>query len=278
MFAIPYDPSRESLFHPGRADDFFMHGPISSEAALCAEMSRLAYVKEVPRLQKYLERAGFALVTAMGYDRPGTQAFVATSSGGGARPVAVVAFRGTEPDDPTDLFADARFTKVTWDGAGRVHEGFRNALPDPAALGPMIPAGARVLFTGHSLGAALATLAAALRRPDHLYTFGSPRVGDAEFASGLHGVDHARYVDCCDLVTLVPPEFAGYVHAGDLRYIDRHGVVGAAPSEDAVAKDRVEASAEYVFRYAVFHGTVAARQLADHAPINYISGVMGLRP
>src|SRR2546430_3865218 len=38
-------------------------------------------------------------------------------------------------------------------------------------------------------------------------------------------VDHGRYVDCCDLVTRVPPEFLGYVHVGALRYIDRNGTV-----------------------------------------------------
>ncbi|MBI3229487.1 MAG: hypothetical protein HYZ45_04655 [Burkholderiales bacterium] len=56
MLSMPYDSSRASLFHPGDADDFFGFGALPSEAALCAEMARLAYVKEIERLKAYLQR------------------------------------------------------------------------------------------------------------------------------------------------------------------------------------------------------------------------------
>ena len=47
MYKIPYDASRSSLYHPGDAVNFFQFGDtIHNEDALCAEMSRLAYVKE----------------------------------------------------------------------------------------------------------------------------------------------------------------------------------------------------------------------------------------
>ena len=36
-----------------------------------------------------------------------------------------------------------------------------------------------MLYTGHSMGDALAILAASLRRPRAVYTFGAPRMGDA---------------------------------------------------------------------------------------------------
>lgn len=277
MFAIPYDPTRASLYLPGRADNFFMYGPISSEAALCAEMSRVAYVREKERLEIYLKRADFTLVEAIGYDRRGTQFFIAKSDYA-ARPVMIVAFRGTELEDPTDVFVDLRLAKGFWEGAGKVHEGFRDALPDLAALGGEVPSDARVLYTGHSLGAALATLAAALHRPTYLYTFGSPRVGDAEFVASIFGIDHERYVDCCDLVAKVPPDDLGYLHVDFLRYIDRHGRVLPSPSEQAMTHDQLQASAEYLYKYAPFSGNVLARQGADHAPINYVSAVMGLRP
>jgi hypothetical protein len=283
MLTMPYDATRESLFHPGNANDFFKHGPISSDAALCAEMARLAYVKEPARLEKFLTDGGFTLTAKIGYDNSrGTQAFVAARAGA----LTVVAFRGTEPEDPTDLFADARFERVAWtvDGMamGTVHRGFaeafRSRFPDDAKFRQLLAGSTRALFTGHSLGAALATLAASVVRPDHLYTFGSPLVGDEAFRRGMHDVDHGRYVDCCDLVTRVPPEFLGYTHLEALRYIDRNGSVLSAPADAVIEGDRREASLAYLFKYAFRPGTVPVRELADHAPINYVSAVMGLRP
>ena len=168
MLSIPYDASRESLYHPGEAVDFFQHGPIENDAVLCAEMSRLAYVKDESRLAEYLDRAGFQLDQAIGYDSGGTQVFIASKQGDN---LAVAAFRGTEPDDPSDLFTDANFVLTPWpDNSGRslgqVHEGFATALQNNDILGKvitcldsMVPS-TRVLLTGHSLGAALATLTA----------------------------------------------------------------------------------------------------------------------
>ena len=75
-------------------------GPLTTDAALCAEMARLAYVKRRDDLTAFLARASFTLVQLA--DVSGSQAFVATRAGD-----AVLAFRGTEPDDPTDLGADA---------------------------------------------------------------------------------------------------------------------------------------------------------------------------
>ena len=43
----------------------------------------------------------------------------------------------------------------------------------------------RLILAGHSLGAALATLAATVFPPALLVTLGSPRVGDAEFVAAL---------------------------------------------------------------------------------------------
>jgi triacylglycerol lipase len=283
MSKISYNRSYSSLFFPGEADDFFSFGPIMSDAALCAEMSRLAYVKDERRLKIYLERVDFTLVRTIGYNKPGMQVFVATANHD-VDPIAVAAFRGTELDDPTDLFADVRFWKVGWDGAGKVHDGFRDELARFSEVkdrGSLIPAGTRPLFTGHSLGAAFATLAAALHGPDYLYTFGSPRVGDKDFAASIQGLNHSRYVDCCDLVAKVPPTElmgieVGYEHVGVLHYIDRHGAVMLSPPDESIEDDQHEASWTYD-KYAVVKGNVPARILADHAPINYVSAVMGLR-
>lgn len=286
MPSLPHDASRDSLFTPGAATDFFTWGILPDEAALCAEMARVAYVKEEERLRDYLAAAryadisGFDLHLTCGYQSGGMQAFVA-----GAQGVAVVAFRGTETDDPSDLFTDLNFPLTDWapKGAqqGRVHEGFAGSLSEAFyhSLIAAIPAGThRVLFTGHSLGAALATLAASrYAQPGALYTFGSPRVGDATFARSLSHVEHARFADCCDMVTRVPPEEFGYQHTGTLHYINRDGQVSISPPEEQIEIDRQTASRTYLFSHAFQHGTVPVRELADHTPMNYVSAAAGWR-
>lgn len=286
MPTIPHDASRTALFQPGSAIDFFTLGELTSEAALCAEMARVAYVKDEVRLREYLARArgvgleGFELRATVGYSGGGTQGFVASAPG-----VAVVAFRGTETDDPSDLFSDINFPLTDWapDGRqrGQVHTGFAEALSNSLyeSLIRAIPVDtSRVFFTGHSLGAALATLAACrFERAASLYTFGSPRVGDAAFANAMAHVTHARFADCCDMVTRVPPEVIGYVHGGTHYYIDRHGQVLASPEEAHMETDRLAASGQYLLEHAFRIGTVPVRELADHAPLNYVSAVAGWR-
>jgi hypothetical protein len=131
----------------------------------------------------------------------------------------------------------------------------------------------RLLFTGHSLGAALATLLASLKAPSSLYTIGSPRVGDHDFVASLGTVDSFRYVDCCDAVTQLPPAFLGYAHLGDPRYIDRNRQVSENPSDNFVSADRLRARADYLLQYAWKSGNVGVRDLADHAPINYVTAI-----
>src|ERR1700681_1272214 len=78
-----------------------------------------------------------------------------------------------------------------------------------------------LLFTGHSLGTALATLFASIKSPSALYTFGSPLVGDSKFVATLQNIKNYRYVDCCDIVTRVAPESLGYQHLGQPYYVTR---------------------------------------------------------
>ncbi|KNC53134.1 uncharacterized protein AMSG_09209 [Thecamonas trahens ATCC 50062] len=80
----------------------------------------------------------------------------------------------------------------------------------------------RILVTGHSLGAALATLAvldikaAVGNVPVNVITFGDPRVGDASFAKHYVrtlGTDSTiRVTWKHDLVPHLPPEALGFVH------------------------------------------------------------------
>lgn len=189
-------------------------------------------------------------------DRTDTQCFVASNQN-----LAVVAFRGTESDNRVgedfdfehifhDIQTDARFKPVAFGGAGgRIHTGFKDALdavwPKLAAHLSELGDGKRTFwFTGHSLGAALATLAVARSAElpgfaaHGLYTFGSPLVGDADFKKHFDnvlrkfGIEYYRFVNNQDLVPLVPPEtiladvpprLFHYGHVGTLKFIDRGG-------------------------------------------------------
>ena len=136
-----------------------------------------------------------------------------------------------------------------------------------------------MLFTGHSLGAALATLLAGIKTPDALYTFGSPLVGDADFVATLSGVKNFRYVDCCDIVTRIPPKGLGYQHLGQPYYIAQDGSISFNPDDKLIRNDRLEAFLEYPLKYHSWKkDNVGVRELADHTPVNYVSAVTAATP
>jgi hypothetical protein len=93
--------------------------------------------------------------------------------------------------------------------------------------------GARKLWvTGHSLGGALAVIAAAefegVFPVTGLHTFGQPRVGFSafrDFMNAHYAGRFFRFVNDDDIVPRVPP---GYSHVGTLMHFDSHGNLQAA--------------------------------------------------
>ena len=263
---VPYDPRRASLYHPGDAEDFFTRPGTWSDAALCAELSRLSYCDAAARRRGSLARVGLEEHDFLDLEK--TQVLIAA----GPRQV-FVAFRGT--DDPKALRNDLTALPIPWEKGGRVHKGFADYLkPVRARLTAIIEgfAGHELVFTGHSLGAAAATLAEGLWPRGALYTFGSPLVGDAVFAGTLPRDRIQRFVDCCDVVCRVPPGGLGYVHVGTLHYIDRNGGVSTGRPAEEIKADQRAGRWAYLRRYAWgFWRNVLVRDLADHAPINYVA-------
>jgi pimeloyl-ACP methyl ester carboxylesterase len=95
--------------------------------------------------------------------------------------------------------------------------------------------GRTVWFCGHSLGGALATLAAHRYHPKTrgVCTIGCPRVGDrafvADFDTHLAGKS-LRYVNHHDIITEVPLRSTGYEHVAAARFIAADGTVSDNPS------------------------------------------------
>jgi hypothetical protein len=287
---VPYSAEKDDLYFPAKHAVFFPNGRPRSDAALCVELARLAYCRldigfafDRDRVRKVLGRIQFTdckfFETATQPHGGGSHAFLALD---GDNKLAVLSFRGTDKDDPTDLADDLNALPQPWQAGGSVHCGFAKALQD---VWPGVAAALpefkeyRLLFTGHSLGAAMATLASTLQ-PAALYTIGSPRVGDQAFADLLQGLDNHRYVDCCDLVTRVPPEVLGYAHIpGKIYYIDfNRNVRQIDPDDPYIDRDRTIAEEDYLKNYSWRIGDVALRALADHAPINYVLPVTAATP
>jgi triacylglycerol lipase len=187
-----------------------------------AEASTLVY-SDAPYAWQRLRQAGFDQIQFI--ERGGTTCFVAAN-----KQFAILAFRGSEiwrrgeHFDAERILADLK-TNIDirlseWPKGGRVHSGFKTALEEVwTVLQPEIERlqnhGVKIWLTGHSLGAALATLAAdRLTDVQGLYTFGSPRVGDKGFQAHFR-VPAYRVVNGQDIVATVPGE-GPFLHVGKL--------------------------------------------------------------
>jgi len=281
---IDYDASRDALYRPALRPAVFAPGMRIADIgidATCAELSRLAYVPfesdeaQRRRLIETLESLGLTSWTGFNALATGTEAFAVID---GERGDAFVVFRGTAPGDIKDLATDLNVRPVAWAGGGNVHAGFSTAfasvLAEIETWLERHAARSTLTLAGHSLGAALAALAMSRWQGRRLITFGCPRVGDAKFAATIVKENAVRYVGCCDVVCNVPPAGAWYADAGSMRYIDRRGVVGATLDATDIAADRANARREYLAKYAARPGNVLVRELADHAPINYVRALM----
>jgi hypothetical protein len=196
-------------------------------------------------VQTSLIQADAVVLTAMTNPHPAVAAMTKNTNIFGlmgrnpASRTAFASFRGTA--DVEDWLADLDaipddYRPVT--GFGQVHSGFqdvyqlvRNSIA--ANLATATAGCDQILITGHSLGAALAVLAA----PDvfrkmppntiepRLITFAGPRVGLPDFVTAFNAAIEScfRVVNFLDIVPYVPPP--PYVHVGAQITIDSGGPV-----------------------------------------------------
>jgi len=196
---------------------------------LFADLSKIAYCNKrdaTSQAKKY----GFNTVEF--YDRDGAQAYRFMN-----KTDLVIACRGTQPTEWSDISADLKAIPVMAETVSRVHKGFKEEVDE---LWPMIiedinrkvNLNKKLWFCGHSLGAAMATIMASrcmhdeeLNDPIELYTYGSPRVGWKGYVDSLN-VTHHRWRNNNDIVTKVPLWIMGYRHHGNLNYITSGNKIG----------------------------------------------------
>jgi hypothetical protein len=207
------------------------------------------------------------------------------------RSALVVVFRGTRLHlrglsdvaefvviNQSDLWFDSLFLPTVHEAGGRVHSGFLKAFREVAPaldrLSAAHGAGRKIWLTGHSLGGALATLAAAhlgAAQVQGLFVYGSPRVGDAAFARVLAGVPHLRFEHRDDWVVNQPPEFLGYVDAGMASSVPSspRGELWDEFKEGARALSAAAARMARALHIKVGDLPFTVAGLADHMPIHY---------
>lgn len=243
-------------------------------ALVMAKASEAAYSNKIGEIRKEMRAFGFKKSKLI--DRNETQCVVTANDD-----AVVVAFRGTE-GKIADFESDAKFFLTGGPLGGKVHEGFMIALNQvwlevQAAIENYRTKNQGVWFTGHSLGAALATLATAkfLERAKPvrgLYTFGSPRVGNEDFAKDFNHDFNARtfrFVNNTDIVTRVPPRFPfGYRHVGGIYYFEDDGDLSTNPSRWGIFVDRVKTEVKDVF-------SPNPGAVKDHFMANYIDAIQG---
>jgi hypothetical protein len=194
-----------------------------------ADAALLAYSDEGPA-RPIWKRAGLRLELLA---NEGVQCHIGYSDN-----VVIVAFRGTQPDNWHNLIDIGKIDHSPWQLGGAVHAGFLEAHKKiwprvEQTLKRLDPTGGATWFTGHSLGAALATLSMdRWSSARGLYTIGSPPVGNRRFARRFdprHAGRCFRYVNHRDLIVYVAGWLSvligNYTHVKARKYIDAQGAM-----------------------------------------------------
>jgi|SRR5262245_14514828 len=191
----------------------------------------------------------------------------------------VLAFRGT--DEITDWITNLNIVMEPGFG-GQVHRGFAEALEAvwddvDSLVGRVRDNGQTLWVTGHSLGGALATLAAKrlTTKPFATVTFGQPRVGDQRFARAYRP-ELQRFVNNKDVVPTVPLRLvpgawppAFYTHVGTLDFFDSRGKLTKKRGELGLMPDLMDALGPLASREAEARALLIDG-LRDHKIENYI--------
>ena len=232
----------------------------AQQSALFARFAELAYMPP-DKAPKLFKKLGY---TATFLSNKDSEAYVVEDATD-----IIIACRGTQPTQWSDISADLSIDRVKpLVGVGKVHVGFKSYADKlwDTIRGHVVRGTAdnKVLWvTGHSLGAAMATLIARrcvmaehLQTPMALFTYGCPRVGNKEYVQEFNDLlVHHRWVNSGDIVTKVPlPPF--YQHTGTMHHIGSDGLI----TKDANTKNTIMSIIKLVFN---FWGGLLAKMMGD---------------
>lgn len=198
----------------------------AQQSALFAKLSNYSYSKPL-EAKRLFSKLSFSSTY---YKNTGSNIFVVENDTD-----IVVVCRGTEAKEWNDIKADLSFDlSPSRAGVGKVHQGFRtytDKLFEPIKNHVLDNPHKCLWLTGHSLGAAMATLfASRLSRSPYdckveaLFTYGSPKVGNRSFINNFNErITHHRWVHDGDIVTKVP--VYPYYHSGKMHFIKNNGDV-----------------------------------------------------
>ena len=148
--------------------------------------------------------------------------------------VTVLSFRGSKsvrnwmadldfPQVPTDICDDCDCAQGFYNSWTEARSGVLAAMSTTAAKYPSYS----VAVVGHSLGGAIATIAAAELRnmniKSNLYTYGAPRIagsGLSDYITNQGKGANFRTTHYDDPVPMTPPQFFGFVHISPVYHID----------------------------------------------------------
>lgn len=226
------------------------------QATICANVSQEVYkdISDCKEALKEITKSSFKF-----YDNKGAQGCSFRYD----KETVIFGFRGTQPDKFNDLLADIKAWRNDSETQGEVHAGFKNEVDKlwPAILKQLLGKSISkerdtILVCGHSLGAAMATIVASRIKNEGyktvLYTYGSPRVGNFEWAEQFENIPTWRFVNNNDIVTGVPP-FGLFTHVGELKYINYYGNVRKMSTWQRV-KDKLRGRWRALQKFQLFDG------------------------
>ena len=236
-----------------------------TQLLIFAKISRDTYLNP-DKAKSAFSEYGYSIIKF--FDKNGAQAYYLTN--GVER---VLSFRGTEVTQKSDIRADLTSGKNYESNKTLVHVGFRKEVNKiwedilQELLNDKSDQSAPLYITGHSLGAAMATIAASrlqeTMKVEALITFGSPRVGTQEFVDNLK-VEHHRVQNNNDAVTKVPLWIMGFRHHGTNVYLNYYGEIRYLTPWQRF-KDMMRSRRRSYQKLEFFNA------LTDHMMANYIS-------